>query len=95
MHPIYEYPTYKGYIRMEPAVLCEGYKYLLSDSVRRLLVPFSLMCLSADALERDSPVLEFEYKLLKFDMRSSTSNVSIEVNRRVLPKGPWTPKHVD
>jgi hypothetical protein len=57
---------------MEPTVLCEDYKYLFSDSVRRLLVMLSLMCLSAGALERDSPVLEFEYRLFQFDMRSTT-----------------------
>jgi hypothetical protein len=53
--------SYKGHIRLEPAVLCEGSIYLLNDLVRRMLVLFSLMCLSTDALERDSPVLEFEY----------------------------------
>jgi len=46
---------------MEPTVLCEVYKYLLYAAVRRLLVVLNLMCLSADALERDPPVLEFEY----------------------------------
>ena len=48
---------------MEPAVLFEGYKSLLNDAVKRLLVVLSLMCLSADAPVRDSAVLEFEYRL--------------------------------
>ena len=58
---------------MDTAVWCEGYKsLLLNDSVRRLLVLFSLICLSADALERDSPTLEFEYRLSQFDLLSTT-----------------------
>jgi hypothetical protein len=48
---------------MEPAALFEGYKSLLNDAVKRLLVVLSLMCLSADAPVRDSAVLEFEYRL--------------------------------
>jgi len=54
---------------MEPTVLCEGYKYLLNDAMRRLLVVLNLMYLSADTLERYSAVLEFEYRLFQFDLR--------------------------
>jgi len=56
---------------METIVLCKGYRYMFSDSVRKLLVVLSLMCLRADALELDSQVLEFEYRLFQFDMRST------------------------
>jgi len=56
---------------MEPTVLCEGYKYLLNDAMRRLLVVLNLMYLSADTLERYSAVLEFEYRLFQFDLRSA------------------------
>jgi len=56
---------------MGPTVLSEGYKYLLTDAMRRLLVVLNLMYLSADTLERDSPVLEFEYRLFQFNMRST------------------------
>jgi hypothetical protein len=55
MHPFYEYPT-KDTIEWNLQFCVKA----ASTTVRRLLVLLSLMCLGADALERDSPVLEFD-----------------------------------